>query len=196
MAAQEPVAENLPANVEHPAPTPWGAAQLRIDGGRWYWLATSHPEGRPHVRLVLGVWLNGALYFVAGSASCKARNLVHNPQCTMTVAAEDAHLVVEGSARRYATSRRCSVSPMPMRASMSGTCESRAVCSTPTTAHRLQAHHRMTCIGSRRQGSLVSAPPRPGAPRVGGSSEQRIVHGPEDTDVAAVATVRRGCMSR
>jgi nitroimidazol reductase NimA-like FMN-containing flavoprotein (pyridoxamine 5'-phosphate oxidase superfamily) len=63
-------------------------------------LATVHPDGRPHVMPVLTVWLDGALYFVAGEASRKARNLARDPHCVITIATEDAHLVVEGEAAK------------------------------------------------------------------------------------------------
>ena len=78
MSAPYPVAEQLAANVEHTAPTPWLQARQRLEAGRWYWLATEHPAGRPHVRPVLAVWLDDALYFVAGAASRKARNIAQN----------------------------------------------------------------------------------------------------------------------
>ena len=98
MADKDPVAEKLPSNADHPAPTPWAQAQRRLAEGQWYWLATVRPDGRPHVMPVLSVWLDGALYFVAGEASRKARNLARDPRCVVTVATEDAHPVVEGEA--------------------------------------------------------------------------------------------------
>src|SRR5919199_1865148 len=100
MANKQPVAEKLPSNAEHPSPTPWAQAQRRLAQGQWYWLATVRPDGRPHVMPVLAVWLGGALYFVAGEATRKARNLARESHCVITVAAEDAHLVVEGEAAK------------------------------------------------------------------------------------------------
>jgi hypothetical protein len=49
---------------------------------------------------VLSVWLDHALYFVAGEATRKAKNLACNSHCVITVATEDAHLVVEGEAAK------------------------------------------------------------------------------------------------
>jgi nitroimidazol reductase NimA-like FMN-containing flavoprotein (pyridoxamine 5'-phosphate oxidase superfamily) len=94
------MAEMLPSNAEHPAPTPWAEARPRLEAGKWYWLATVRPDGQPHVRPVLAVWLDSRLYFVSGPASRKARNLARNAHCVMTVAVEDAHLVVEGQAAK------------------------------------------------------------------------------------------------
>jgi nitroimidazol reductase NimA-like FMN-containing flavoprotein (pyridoxamine 5'-phosphate oxidase superfamily) len=100
MADDEPVAEKLPSNAEHPGPTPWAQARRRLAQGQWYWLGTVRPDGRPHVMPVLAVWLDGALYFVAGEATRKARNLARDAHCVMTAATEDAHLVVEGEATK------------------------------------------------------------------------------------------------
>ena len=42
------------------------------------------------------VWHAGALYFIAGRATRKAKNLAHNAHCVITFAAEGLDLVVEG----------------------------------------------------------------------------------------------------
>ena len=103
MAGTRPVAEKLPTNPDtrdHPGPTPWAQARRRPAEARWYWLATVRPDGRPHVVPLLAVWLDDALHFVANETTRKARNLSHDPHCVVAVAAEDAHLVVEGLAAR------------------------------------------------------------------------------------------------
>jgi hypothetical protein len=64
----------------------------------FYWLATVGRHEKPHVRPLLAVWLEGALYFCAGAATRKAKNLAHNRYCTVTAVSDDAHLVVEGEA--------------------------------------------------------------------------------------------------
>lgn len=64
------------------------------------WLATVHPDGRPHVT-ALGVnWMDGALYISTGENTRKAKNLAHNPQCVITVATHDFDIVVEGKATK------------------------------------------------------------------------------------------------
>jgi nitroimidazol reductase NimA-like FMN-containing flavoprotein (pyridoxamine 5'-phosphate oxidase superfamily) len=50
---------------------------------------------------LLGVWLNGALYFCTGSEERKAKNLAHNPQCILTTGSnllDGLDIVVEGEA--------------------------------------------------------------------------------------------------
>ena len=48
-----------------------------------YWLSTVRPDGRPHVTPLLGIWLDGALYFCTGPDERKAKNLARNPRCIL-----------------------------------------------------------------------------------------------------------------
>src|SRR2546423_15346518 len=67
---------------------PWNWAEMRLKKSRQYWIATTRPDGRPHVMVVWALWMDGALYFSTGKESRKARNLAANPNCTMC--SEDA----------------------------------------------------------------------------------------------------------
>jgi hypothetical protein len=93
-----PLAEKLPANAEHGLPTPWSEASQRLERGDVYWLTTLRADGQAHVRPVLGVYVDEALFFVASPGSRKARNLAPDGRCVVSVALPDAHLVVEGTA--------------------------------------------------------------------------------------------------
>lgn len=111
MAAKEPVAER---NLDrYGAPLiQWTRVRERVEEGisqapgtggpdrHTHWLATVRPDGRPHVMPVGVLWVDGALYFNAGAATRKARNLAHNPHCVITVATHAFDLVVEGEAAR------------------------------------------------------------------------------------------------
>ena len=85
------------ADVE---PIPWAEAEARLAGERFYWLATAHPDGRPHVRPVLAVWVDGALYASTNPTARKGRNLDHDPRCSVTARTGDLDVVLEGTARR------------------------------------------------------------------------------------------------
>jgi nitroimidazol reductase NimA-like FMN-containing flavoprotein (pyridoxamine 5'-phosphate oxidase superfamily) len=64
-------------------------------------LSTVRPDGRPHVTPLLGIWLDGALYFCTGANERKAKNLEQNRQCILTTGSnnlEGLDLVVEGEA--------------------------------------------------------------------------------------------------
>ena len=100
MAETEPVAEQLPSNADHSTPTAWAKARECLEEGQWYWLATVRPDGRPHVRPVLAVWLDGALYFSTGGTTRKGKILAGKSDCVITTASEAIHLVVEGKAAK------------------------------------------------------------------------------------------------
>ncbi len=105
-----PTAEKLSANAEHAEPTPWSAVRERLRSGVWYWLTTLRPDGQAHVRPVLAVLLSenetDSLCFVSNLASRKARNLAGDPRCVLSVAVDDAHLVIEGTAARVTDAAR------------------------------------------------------------------------------------------
>ncbi len=68
--------------------------------GTPFFLGTSRPDGRPHAAGIGALWLDGGLYFTSGPGTRKARNLVANPACTISVRLEDVDLVFEGEATR------------------------------------------------------------------------------------------------
>jgi len=76
----------------------WSEARDRLADGRLFWWATTGPEGRPHVRPVLAVLVDGVLYSTTSSNARKARNLAANPQCAFTVSTEEIDFILEGSA--------------------------------------------------------------------------------------------------
>jgi hypothetical protein len=79
---------------------PWKWAADRLTKSRQYWIVTVRPEGRPHVMLVWGLWLNEAFYFSTGSQSRKARNLDANPECVICSQESEEAVIVEGRAER------------------------------------------------------------------------------------------------
>ena len=64
------------------------------------WLATSNPDGSPHVVPVGVLSLDGTWYFSSGPATRKSRNLARDPRCAISVATDPFDLVVEGRAER------------------------------------------------------------------------------------------------
>ena len=75
---------------------PWKWAEDRLERSRQYWIATTRPDGRPHVMVVWAQWLNGALYFSTGAKSRKAQNLEANPHCTMCTENAAEAVILEG----------------------------------------------------------------------------------------------------
>jgi hypothetical protein len=87
------------ATPEHPG-APWSDAVAELERSFTFWLATTHPGGRPHVVPVLAVWHDGALHVAAGPGTQKARNLARDPSASVTTHGERFDLVLEGRARR------------------------------------------------------------------------------------------------
>jgi pyridoxine/pyridoxamine 5'-phosphate oxidase len=81
-------------------PIPWSRAleQLEANVDASYWLATTRPDGRPHVAGIGALWLDGMIYFVTGARTRKGRNLAANPNCVFSVTLKGLDLVIEGSA--------------------------------------------------------------------------------------------------
>jgi hypothetical protein len=85
------------------SPLPWSRAleQLEAGSGRsTYWLATTRPDGRPHLAGVGALWVDGTLYFTSGLGTRKSRNLRDNPNCVVSVSLPGLDLVIEGTVAR------------------------------------------------------------------------------------------------
>jgi PPOX class probable F420-dependent enzyme len=77
---------------------PWTWAQERLAASRNYWVATSRPDGRPHVAPVWGVWLDNQFLFSTGQRTVKARNLTANPNVVICTERADEAVFLEGVA--------------------------------------------------------------------------------------------------
>lgn len=76
---------------------PWKWAEDRLKRSRQYWIATTRPDGRPHVMVIWALWMNGVLYFSTGAKSRKTQNLAHNPNCVMCTDRADEAVILEGT---------------------------------------------------------------------------------------------------
>ena len=76
---------------------PWKWATDRLTKSKQYWIATTRPDGSPHVMVIWGLWVDGEFWFSTGRKSRKARNLDGNPHCV--ICSEDAAqaVIVEGT---------------------------------------------------------------------------------------------------
>jgi PPOX class probable F420-dependent enzyme len=90
----------------------WDRIEARLDQGlpqapetdgpnrHTCWLATINRDGSPHVTGIGAMWVDGAFWFETGDGTRKARNLARDPRCTLSVAAQQFDLVVEGEAHK------------------------------------------------------------------------------------------------
>src|SRR5262245_59433696 len=100
MAEKEPVAaQPFRADDARPLPT-WAEARRRLAAAATYRLTTAPANGPPHDMPVAAVWLDGALYVIAGAASRQGKNLARGPHCVIAVGGAAPDLVVEGAAMK------------------------------------------------------------------------------------------------
>src|SRR5262245_32598778 len=85
-------------------PIPWSRALEALESfdgpDDRSFLATTRPDGRPHLAGVGAVWHDGKVYVVSGPDTRKSRNLAANPACAVSVSTTGIDLVIEGRAER------------------------------------------------------------------------------------------------
>ena len=93
-------------------PIPWSRALKQLEAqarqpgpGRTCWLATTGPDGGPHLTAVGALWVDDQFYFTSGPRTRKSRNLVVNAKCAVSVSLDDLDVVVEGTARKVTDMR-------------------------------------------------------------------------------------------
>lgn len=95
-------------------PLEWATVAEKLDSGpapapdainsRTTWLSTVNQDGSSHVTPVGALWLDGTYWFQTGAGTRKARNIAHDPRCSIAVSVSDADIVVEGDAVRVTES--------------------------------------------------------------------------------------------
>ena len=93
-------------------PLDWAPIEARLDAGftqapgtggpdrHTCWLATTNPDGSPHVTGVGAFWTDGSFWFVAGERTRKGKNVARDPRCTLSLATHEFDLVLEGDAHK------------------------------------------------------------------------------------------------
>jgi pyridoxine/pyridoxamine 5'-phosphate oxidase len=92
------------ADLYHLDPIPWARALAALESNvpqdRTVFLATTRPDGRPHLAGVGALWEADKVYFVSGAETRKSRNIAVNPECAISFSLKGIDLVIEGRARR------------------------------------------------------------------------------------------------
>jgi pyridoxine/pyridoxamine 5'-phosphate oxidase len=86
-------------------PIPWSRAREALENGDplphgTTFLATTRPDGRPHIAGVGAMWDDGKVYIVSGPETRKSRNLAENPSCAIAMCFDGMDLVIEGTIER------------------------------------------------------------------------------------------------
>lgn len=77
---------------------PWDAVEARLRDSHVYWMATTRPDGRPHVVPRWGVWLDGRLHYDGSPATRHVRNLQANGNCVLHLEDGTRAAIFEGVA--------------------------------------------------------------------------------------------------
>ena len=93
-----PVTELSAFGSPNATPTVWSQAQDELAVAEVYWLSTVRPDGRPHVTPLLGIWLEGALYFCTDRTSEKRRTSQPTVIGSLGQGKKKRYLVIEGTA--------------------------------------------------------------------------------------------------
>jgi hypothetical protein len=101
--ASRPHAPNYQIPASEEGLLPWSHVAERLERARNYWLATTRPDGRPHVAAVWGAWVDGALYFDGIPTSRWARNLAANPAAAVHLESGEDVAILEGTAEDVTT---------------------------------------------------------------------------------------------
>lgn len=74
----------------------WRVVQHRLIEAVSYWMATTRPDGRPHVVPRWGVWVDGGLFYDGSPDTVHARNLAGNARCVLHIEDGVRAVIVEG----------------------------------------------------------------------------------------------------
>jgi pyridoxamine 5'-phosphate oxidase-like protein len=80
---------------------PWSRALEALEAAEpeaRAFIATTRPDGRPHVAGVGAIWDEGRVYFVSGAGTRKSRNVARDAHCSIAFALTGIDLVVDGVA--------------------------------------------------------------------------------------------------
>ena len=86
-------------------PIPWSRALEKLEKSQpqpsgTTFLATTRPDGRPHLAGIGAVWDEGKVYIVSGPETRKSRNLAENSSCAVAMSFDGMDLVIEGTVER------------------------------------------------------------------------------------------------
>jgi Pyridoxamine 5'-phosphate oxidase len=109
MSAPVPRRPRLPARAEYgthgreAAPEEalsWTTAEAWLAGARYYWLATTRPDGRPYSAPIWAVWSDAQLYFTTSPETATARNLAVRSDAVAHAESGSEVVILEGQAKR------------------------------------------------------------------------------------------------
>lgn len=89
---------DIPAEYGNPKKRlAWPDVEARLASATVYWLASTRPDGRPHVIPRDGMWLDGGLYYGGSPQTVHFRNITANPQVVVHIGDGQEAFIVEGA---------------------------------------------------------------------------------------------------
>ena len=79
----------------------WSYIEERMTGAKNYWIATTRPNGRPHVAPTWAVWDDNRLYFDGSPETRRMKNMARNPHIVVHLEDGDKAVIVEGIVREH-----------------------------------------------------------------------------------------------
>jgi hypothetical protein len=83
-------------------PVSWETVSGWLEAARYYWLACTRRDGRPHAVAIWAVWRDERLFFATSPETVTAQVLSANPNALVHLESAVDVAVVEGSATRLA----------------------------------------------------------------------------------------------
>jgi len=77
----------------------WATVRAGLESSLHYWMATTRPDGRPHVVPRWGVWLDDRFWYDGSPETRHSRNLAKNPAATLHLESGEAATIADGYSR-------------------------------------------------------------------------------------------------
>jgi hypothetical protein len=77
----------------------WSDVETRLVAAPQYWLATTRPDGRPHVVPRWGVWVDSRFWYDGAPTTIHVRNLAGHAACTLHLEDGWKAVILDGSSR-------------------------------------------------------------------------------------------------
>lgn len=74
----------------------WEAVEDRLTSSLHFWMATTRPDGRPHVVPRWGVWMGGRFWYDGAVDTVHVKNLNENPECVLHLEDGRQAVIAEG----------------------------------------------------------------------------------------------------
>lgn len=74
----------------------WAVVEARLRSSLHFWMATTRPDGSPHVVPRWGVWLDGRFWYDGSTDTIHVKNLNSNSRCVLHLEDGREAVIVEG----------------------------------------------------------------------------------------------------